>query len=993
MWLFEEGSVSPFLVEPEAYEGVKRIADKVAEDVQAVCGKRPNVHMGAAGWTKALVLMATVGQSRLLDALAVRGIIDVSKVQGKREVYGIRLLESANDGERGKWQEIPELAQTEELLIIYGSDKRGTIYGMFRLSEMIGVSPLCFWGDAAPVKRKSMRLDASAEMISKEPSVKYRGFFINDEWPCFGNWTFHHYGGFTAEMYDKVFELLLRLKGNYLWPAMWTSSFALDGPGMENARLADVYGVIMGNSHHEPALRAGEEWDIYRGGDSIYGNEWNYVTNKEGLLRYWEDGLKRSGKFESIITVGMRGERDSEMQGTQSLEENIEILKDIITNQKRLVEKQVHTGGENPPLLLAIYKEVEQYFYGKDGVPGLREWEGIEDIIWMFCEDNFGHMRYLPEKEWKAHQGGYGMYFHLDYHGAPISYEWINSTPLSAIWEQMTLAYEYGIRDVWMVNVGDLKGNEYPLSYFMALAYDFERWGSAAVNTTREFTEQWMRTQFGRELSVEQCGRLTNVLMEAVALIGRHRPEALDGKTYHPFHEQEADRMLTEAERLWEELGNLADQLPENCMSGYFSMIYDPLKMGLNLIKMQIYAGKNAHYARQGKKIANEYANLVDGCIREDKRLIKQATERRNGKWYGMYSGAHVGFVKWNEDGCRYPLRTYIEPFERPRLVVSRADDESVLVKNYGSREALEIYDFMDEGVEEVEIELANGGSGSLKCEIMAEACEWLAWELPEHEIVCQETLRLCCIRALLPEEEAVCNVRISDGDTEVEIHVHGRKNNTAGIPERTFLPRNGRIVMLAEHYARADRYAGGEEPGIITLSDFGLCKSGIKCKPFTYELEHSDYQRLLSGDNAGVHLPCASYFVYAKETGIYIIEVWTAPSNPVNAKRNLQFAVRNAADDDNWSVVDVLPKDYKGGEPGCRAWCAGVISQIHKTICRIKLRQGINEIQIGLLDGVLLLEKLMVYPDGEQIPESATGPKESWCSGNIEEMENTALL
>lgn len=978
MWLFEEECATPFLVEPEAYEGVKRIADKVADDVETVCGKRPKVYSDAAVQEKHLVLMATVGRSPLLDALVRQGVIDVSNVQGKREVYGIRLLGKENADERESWQEIPELAQTEELLVIYGSDKRGTIYGMFHLSEVIGVSPLYFWGDATPIKRKSIRLDASVEMISKEPSVKYRGFFINDEWPCFGNWTFHHYGGFTAEMYDKVFELLLRLKGNYLWPAMWTSSFALDGPGEKNAELADIYGVIMGNSHHEPALRAGEEWDFYRGENSIYGNEWNYVTNKEGLLRYWEDGLKRSGKYESIITVGMRGERDSVMEGPQSLEENIEILKDIIANQKKLIEKQVHRDGENPPLLLAIYKEVEQYFYGGDGVAGLREWEGIEDVIWMFCEDNFGHMRYLPEKEWKAHKGGYGMYFHLDYHGAPISYEWMNSTPLSAIWEQMTLAYESGIRDVWMVNVGDLKGNEYPLSYFMELAYDFDRWGSDAVNTTRKYTEQWMRTQFGTELPDDQCSRLVNVLVEATALIGRHRPEALNSETYHPFHECEADRVLMQGKRLQEELETLKNQLPETYRSGYYSMIYDPLQMALNLLEMQINAGKNAHYAKQGKKAANEYANMVDACIREDKRLIKRATERGGGKWYGMYGGAHVGFVKWNEDGCKYPLRTYVQPFDKPRLLVSRADDEAVLVKNYGNCEAFEIYDFMDEGVENLEIELANGGIGSLNCEIFMDACDWLSFELSGHEIVCQEMLRLICKRSHLPEKEAVCIIRIVAGDTEVRLHVHGRKNDTAGVPAGTFFPRNGKVVMLAEHYAKADIYEGGEQPGMITLSDFGLCGSGIKCKPFHYQLEKTEYQKLLSKDNARVLLPCASYPVWIKTAGTYTIEVWTAPSNPVNSKRNLQFAVRNFTLDDSWSIVDVLPKDYEAGEPSCKDWCDGVISQIHKTTCSVQFQQGTNEIQIGLLDGVLLLEKIMVYPAGECIPKSAMGPMES---------------
>ena len=376
------------------------------------------------------------------------GSIQREMIEGKREVYGVRVLEGEHC-----LGDIEGIGRVEKALIIYGSDKRGTIYGMFQLSEWMGVSSLVFWGDAKPVHKDAMSLDISVEMISKEPSVRYRGFFINDEWPCFGNWTFHHYGGFTAEMYDKVFELLLRLKGNYLWPAMWTSSFALDGPGAANEELADIYGVIMGNSHHEPCLRAGEEWDIYRGADSVYGNDWNYVINKEGLLRYWEDGLKRSGSYESIITVGMRGERDSVMEGPKTLEEHIELLKDIIRNQKCLINRRVQRENGNVPMLLAVYKEVEEYFYGSKEIPGLKEWEGLSDIILMFCEDNFGHMRYLPDETMKKHQGGFGMYYHLDYHGSPVSYEWINSTPLTAIWEQMTLAYEHGIKDVWMVNV------------------------------------------------------------------------------------------------------------------------------------------------------------------------------------------------------------------------------------------------------------------------------------------------------------------------------------------------------------------------------------------------------------------------------------------------------------------------------------------------------------------------------------------------------------
>lgn len=220
---------------------------------------------------------------------------------------------------------------------------------------------------------------------------------------CVRKLDISHYGGFTAEMYDLIFETLLRLKGNYLWPAMWTSSFSLDGPGEENARLADCYGIVMSNSHHEPCLRHSEEWDLVRGEDSVYGNEWSYLTNREGLIRYWRDGLLRSGKYENIITIGMRGERDSLMLGEDaSLEQNISLLKEIITEQRKLIRECV---GENEPEMLALYKEVEAYYYGDETTPGLKDWDGLDGVTLMLCEDNYGNMRTLPTEEMRSHRG------------------------------------------------------------------------------------------------------------------------------------------------------------------------------------------------------------------------------------------------------------------------------------------------------------------------------------------------------------------------------------------------------------------------------------------------------------------------------------------------------------------------------------------------------------------------------------------------------------
>ena len=465
----------PIIVESDGYEGVKRIADKVAEDIRKVVGEKPQVITEAdlsTGGYRSAILCATLGKSLLLDRLSEKGLVDLEPFyrEGeeralKREVYQIKILSHAIEG-------------VEELLLICGSDKRGTIYGMFSLSEYIGISPLCYWGDVEPVQREAITIGKDIEKISGEPSVKYRGFFINDEWPCFGNWVNEHFGGFNADAYDRVFELLLRMKGNYLWPAMWSASFPLDGPGSANEELADLYGVVMGYSHHEPCLRASEEWKKVCGPESRYGDAWSFYTNEQGLLNYWEDALKRSGKYENMITIGMRGEYDSCMLGPDAtVTENVNLLKRIITKQKELIERYVDREGKEVPLLLALYKEVEAYFYGDEQTPGLKDWEDLSGVTCMLCEDNFGQMRTLPTEDIRDRKGGFGMYYHFDYHGGPISYEWVDSTPLSKTWEQMCQAYEYGIRDVWIVNVGDLKFHEVPLTYFMALAYDYEKWG------------------------------------------------------------------------------------------------------------------------------------------------------------------------------------------------------------------------------------------------------------------------------------------------------------------------------------------------------------------------------------------------------------------------------------------------------------------------------------------------------------------------------------
>ncbi|MBR5355643.1 MAG: glycosyl hydrolase 115 family protein, partial [Lachnospiraceae bacterium] len=450
-----------FIADKAADSGLVKVLGKVADDYNQITGEKEKSKKSATLNEKApSVFAGIVGESEILDKLEKEGKIDLKNVRGKWEVYKMTVVGNA--------------------LIVAGSDKLGAIYGLFSISELMGVSPLCWIADSVIPKKKVLKINVD-EKASKEPSVKFRGFFINDEWPCFGNWTFEHFGGFTAEMYDHVFELLLRLKGNYLWPAMWSSSFAWDGPGLKNYELATEYGIYIGNSHHEPCLRAGEEYRHVRGKDSIYGDAWNYHANTKGITRFWKDSMDERGMFTSVVTVGMRGEADTTILGANAtLKDNIDLLKDVILCQKKIIKETEKKYNKTFPMVLALYKEVEPFYYGDKDTEGLCDWDELNDVTLMLCEDNHGYLRTVPDEKMRNHPAGFGMYYHVDYHGDPISYEWINSSPLPLMWEQMSQAYDYGVRNIWILNVGDLKHNEFPLSYFLNLAYDFDKWGTKA---------------------------------------------------------------------------------------------------------------------------------------------------------------------------------------------------------------------------------------------------------------------------------------------------------------------------------------------------------------------------------------------------------------------------------------------------------------------------------------------------------------------------------
>lgn len=954
-------------LEQSAFPGVIRVTEKVAHDVELVSGKKPQIlvekeipetlESRGEDWT---IIAATKGKSSFLKKLEEAGSAELKELEQKRECYAWIFPEIKN---RTK----------SNLLVIAGSDKRGTIYGLFHLSEMLGVSPFVDWCGLMPPKQEKIELREDMACISKEPSVRYRGFFINDEWPAFGNWCNHNFGGFNAKAYDHVFELLLRLKGNYLWPAMWSARFADDGPDLLNAELADEYGIIMGMSHHEPCLRQGEEYKYLRGKNSVYGDAWNFRTNREGITKFWEDGLKRSGKFENVITVGMRGEADTAIMGKNAtLEDNIQLLRDVLKTQKKLIQERVNPDLTKVPRMIALYKEVEEFFYGNEKTKGLMGAEELEDVILMLCDDNYGNLRTLPTEEMRKHAGGYGMYYHLDYHGWPVSYEWINSSYLPKIWEQMSMAYDFGVRELWMVNVGDIATQEFPLSFFLDMAYDFDRWGSRALNCTQEYTRKWVRQQFG-SVEEETQDTIADILEQYTKIIHRRRPEALNPETYHPVQEKESSRIFEEEEQLLKKLQDVYETIektnPQN-LSAFIALVYYPAFGTMNLVKMQILAGWNHYYANLGAVCANDYGDEVERCMEQDRKAVEMYHQMDQGRWYGMGMSQHIGFTHWNEDECRNPVVMRVIPLKKRSILVAADGTAQHAEGSPWLDNTMKLKDFLNPDCTRASVTLYSRSDLKAEYKVLKKP-GWLSVEPMEGWLdgVSQKKVRLnlTLIKQRLPETnqdtiQDSLEIATPEGKCEITVPVY-----TGNLQDKknVFVDTMGYLSIEAAHYVNSvpgnykDRQVKFEN-----LQGYGKTNSAMKAFP-------SDACTV-----PGQDAPYLEYQFVLEESGTYEAEFYMQPSNPVTRENQLLYAVR--INEEMTETVNAVEKDYQVGDQA-EKWAEGVLSQIRRQTVSIKCRAGFNTLRVYHVTPGFVLEKIVIYPMGEKPEESYLGPAETY--------------
>ncbi|MDR0908062.1 MAG: glycosyl hydrolase 115 family protein [Rikenellaceae bacterium] len=598
-------------------KGVQRAVVDLCEDILKVTGYHSLTYKPNA------VVIGTIGNSKIIDRLVVEGKIDGKQLHGKTEKYIITTLDGVN------------INGADKVLVVAGSDKRGTIYGVYEISRQIGVSPWYWWADV-PVKHELNLFVKPGVYTDGEPKVRYRGIFINDEAPAFQGWCVEKFGGVNSKMYEHMFELILRLKGNFLWPAMWGNMFYYDDP--RNGELANDMGIVIGTSHHEPMGRAHEEWKVSGSGS------WNYVTNAATLDKFWEGGMERMKDYETIVTVGMRGDGDEAMSPTP----NLSLLENIVTSQREIIQKVTGKKPEETPQAWALYKEVQDYYDQGMRVP--------DDVTLLFADDNWGNVRKLPDLGAKPRKGGYGMYYHFDYVGAPRNYKWLNVSQISRIWEQMNLCYTHGVQQIWVVNVGDLKPMEYPISFFLDMAWNPERF---SVQNLEAWNERWCAAQFGEEFA-PQTARLMNLYTQYNTRI---TPELLDARTYSLENYDEFERVVGEYRALLIDASRIYNLLPADARDAFDELVLFPINAVCNLYEMYYAVAMNRYYAEKKDLRANAFADKVKECFEFDARLTCHYNEDiAGGKWSHMMDQVHIGYRFWNDPRTNImPRVEYVE--------------------------------------------------------------------------------------------------------------------------------------------------------------------------------------------------------------------------------------------------------------------------------------------------------------------------------------------
>ncbi|QIL38270.1 hypothetical protein G7074_02620 [Pedobacter sp. HDW13] len=593
-------------------EVVHIAAEAFKADIQLLTGQTAQVLKNNPNLSAYPIIIGTMGQSFYIDQLARTGKINSASLYGKWETFSVSVIENPVKG-------------VKRALVIAGSDRRGTAYGVFQLSRMMGVSPLCWWADVKPATKKSLFVKAGQALV-ESPSVKYRGIFINDEDWGIQPWAAKMMDADVKDIgpktYTKIFELLLRLKANYIWPGMHPSTKAFYYYA-NNPVMADKYGIILGSSHCEPMLRNNVfEWA--ENFEHEYGKkpgEWRYDLNKNEIVNYWTDRVKQAKNYESVYTVGMRGIHDGSMPGPKDKNEKVKLLDEVIADQRAILSKNITKSVSSITQIFCPYKEVLSLYQAGLKLP--------DDVTIVWADDNHGYIRQLSNPEEQKRSGGSGVYYHISYWGAPQDYLWLSSISPSLMAYELTKAYQYKADRLWVINVGDIKPAEMEIQFAMDLAWNVNRW--KPENADR-YAESWAAETFGAEFAKP----IAEIKAVYYRLAQAAKPEHMASVN---FTDEEADERLADYEKIYHQAKSLADQIPARLKDAYFELILYPVEGAMLMNKKILYAKKSLILAANGDQSALSYSKKSKAAFDQIQVITKKYNEEiAGGKWNGMMS-------------------------------------------------------------------------------------------------------------------------------------------------------------------------------------------------------------------------------------------------------------------------------------------------------------------------------------------------------------------
>ncbi|MGD0346989.1 MAG: glycosyl hydrolase 115 family protein [Terracidiphilus sp.] len=917
--LAANGKAAPLVVSDEDWPGVVRAAGDLSADIGRVTGHDSPLMKDKAPAGIDVVLIGTIGRSPLIDALVRRHKLDVSGIAGKWESAVTTVVERPMPGVR-------------RALVLAGADKRGTIYAIYDLSEQIGVSPWYWWADVRVPHADALYVE-TGRYVQPVPAVKYRGIFFNDEAPALSGWTKEKFGGMNHEFYTKVFELLLRLKANFLWPAMWNNAFATDDP--LNAKLADEYGIVMGTSHEEPMMRAEKEW--------VWGHHgaWDYTTNQREIDEFWREGMERDKNYEEVVTLGMRGEGDTPMSATA----NTELLERIVADQREILKQTVNPDLTKVPQVWALYKEVQGYYENGMRVP--------DDVTLLWSDDNWGDLRRLPTAEERKRAGGAGIYYHFDYVGGPRSYKWLNTNPIPKVQEQMHLALRYGADRLWVVNVGDGKPMEFPTEFFLSYARTPQRWDPdrSGIDHLDEFTRLWAAREFGPEHAIE----IATAMEDYTRYNGRRKPELIDPSTFSLTNYGEADRVEAEWRSLEERVDKLAAKLPEDERASYFELIQYPVDACANLTEMYIAAARNAADARMGNPRANIEADEVRAMFARDAALSDEYNHQlENGKWDHMMDQTHIGYTYWNEPPANaMPAVSWIQVPEAGSLGV---EAEGATLERAAGRSGFSLGTIDSVSDERRTLRLFNRGRTPVKFTVQTT----VPWIVPSESAgtvgaaEARVVLRVDWSKVPAGKDSAEGTVTVSSGEgSPMNYDLRALRLPITRADAHGFVESDGYVAIEAAD--TAERAADGETHW-EELPGYGETRSAMTVFPVTAESNTESKAAL-------------AYKMYLYDTGEFEMQAILAPTLNFVPGRGLRFAV--TVDDGPRTIVDALEHNAQ------KDWEQAVSDGVRRVTVPLTIaKPGYHTLKIWAVDPGLVIERVIVS-HGSLLP-SYLGPPES---------------